>query len=113
MKGEIIMAWIFLVIAGIFEVVWAIGLKYTEGFSKVVPSVITVTGMAISFYFLSMAVKTLPIGTAYAIWTGIGAAGAVILGIILFGEPRNLLRLMFVAFILIGIIGLKATSGSN
>lgn len=107
------MAWVFLVIAGIFEVVWAIGLKYTEGFSKLIPSAITVAGMAISFYFLSMAVKTLPIGTAYAIWTGIGAAGAVILGIILFGEPRSMLRLMFVAFILIGIIGLKATSGSN
>lgn len=107
------MAWIFLFIAGIFEVVWAIGLKYTEGFTKLFPSTITVLGMAISFYFLSMAVKTLPIGTAYAIWTGIGAAGAVILGMVLFGEPRNLLRLMFVAFILVGIIGLKATSGSN
>jgi quaternary ammonium compound-resistance protein SugE len=107
------MAWIFLFIAGIFEIVWAIGLKYTEGFTKLFPSVITVLGMAISFYFLSMAVKTLPIGTAYAIWTGIGAAGAVILGMVLFGEPRNLLRLMFVAFILVGIIGLKATSGSN
>lgn len=107
------MAWFYLVIAGIFEVVWAIGLKYTEGFTKMVPSLITLAGMAISFYFLSMAVKTLPIGTAYAIWTGIGAAGAVILGMVLFGEPRNVLRLMFVAFILIGIIGLKATSGSN
>ncbi|MEH7444763.1 quaternary ammonium compound efflux SMR transporter SugE [Bacillus sp. JJ1122] len=107
------MAWVFLIIAGVFEVVWAIGLKYTEGFTKVLPTVITLLGMAISFYFLSMAVKTLPIGTAYAIWTGIGAAGAVILGIVLFGEPKSLLRLMFVAFILIGIIGLKATSGSN
>ncbi|MCM3662849.1 quaternary ammonium compound efflux SMR transporter SugE [Mesobacillus subterraneus] len=107
------MAWIFLFIAGIFEVVWAIGLKYTEGFTKLYPSMITVIGMAISFYFLSMAVKTLPIGTAYAVWTGIGAAGAVILGMVLFGEPRNLLRLMFVAFILVGIMGLKATSGNN
>ena len=107
------MAWIFLMIAGIFEVIWAIGLKYTEGFTKLYPSIVTVVGMAISFYFLSMAVKTLPIGTAYAIWTGIGALGAVILGMILFGEPRNFLRLMFVAFILVGIIGLKATSGSN
>jgi quaternary ammonium compound-resistance protein SugE len=107
------MAWVFLVIAGIFEIVWAIGLKYTEGFTKLIPSAITVAGMGISFYFLSMAVKTLPIGTAYAIWTGIGAAGAVILGIVLFGEPKSFLRLMFVAFILIGIIGLKATSGSN
>jgi quaternary ammonium compound-resistance protein SugE len=107
------MAWIYLIIAGIFEIVWAIGLKYTEGFSKLWPSVITGVGMAISFYFLSMAVKTLPIGTAYAIWTGIGAAGAVILGIILFGEPKSFMRLMFVGFILIGIIGLKATSGGN
>lgn len=107
------MAWIYLIIAGIFEVVWAIGLKYTEGFSKLWPSVITGLGMAISFYFLSMAVKTLPIGTAYAIWTGIGAAGAVILGIMLFGEPKSFMRLMFVGFILIGIIGLKATSGGN
>ncbi|RSD29223.1 quaternary ammonium compound efflux SMR transporter SugE [Mesobacillus subterraneus] len=107
------MAWVFLIVAGIFEVVWAIGLKYTEGFTKLFPSIITVVGMAISFYFLSMAIKTLPIGTAYAIWTGIGAAGAVILGIILFGEPRNFLRLLFVGFILVGIIGLKATSGSN
>ncbi|MDQ0414674.1 quaternary ammonium compound efflux SMR transporter SugE [Mesobacillus stamsii] len=107
------MAWIFLVIAGLFEVVWAIGLKYTDGFTKLYPSLITLAGMGISFYFLSMAVKTLPIGTAYAIWTGIGAAGAVLLGIVLFGEPRSLLRLLFVAFILIGIIGLKATSGSN
>ncbi|KIY21845.1 quaternary ammonium compound efflux SMR transporter SugE [Mesobacillus subterraneus] len=107
------MAWIFLVIAGLFEVVWAIGLKYTDGFTKLYPSLITIAGMGISFYFLSMAVKTLPIGTAYAIWTGIGAAGAVLLGIVLFGEPRSLLRLLFVAFILIGIIGLKATSGSN
>lgn len=107
------MAWIFLVIAGLFEVVWAIGLKYTDGFTKLYPSLITFAGMGISFYFLSMAVKTLPIGTAYAIWTGIGAAGAVLLGIVLFGEPRSLLRLLFVAFILIGIIGLKATSGSN
>lgn len=107
------MAWIYLIIAGIFEVIWAIGLKYTEGFTKLIPSVITGLGMAISFYFLSMAVKSLPIGTAYAIWTGIGAAGAVILGIILFGEPKSFMRLMFVGFILIGIIGLKATSGGQ
>lgn len=107
------MAWIYLIIAGIFEVVWAIGLKYTEGFTKLIPSVITGIGMAISFYFLSMAVKSLPIGTAYAIWTGIGAAGAVILGIILFGEPKSFMRLLFVGFILVGIIGLKATSGGQ
>ncbi|WP_071459034.1 quaternary ammonium compound efflux SMR transporter SugE [Bacillus massilinigeriensis] len=107
------MAWIFLLIAGIFEVVWSIGLKYTEGFTKLWPSIITIAGMIISFYFLSSAVKTLPIGTAYAIWTGIGAAGAVILGIILFNEPKTFLRLSFVGLILIGIIGLKMTSGSH
>ncbi|CAM3646161.1 quaternary ammonium compound efflux SMR transporter SugE [Mesobacillus zeae] len=107
------MAWVLLFIAGLFEVVWSIGLKYTEGFTKLWPSVITVVGMIISFYFLSAAVKTLPIGTAYAVWTGIGAAGAVILGIILFGEPKSMLRLAFVGLILVGIIGLKATSGTQ
>ncbi|WP_163102046.1 quaternary ammonium compound efflux SMR transporter SugE [Peribacillus alkalitolerans] len=107
------MAWIFLLIAGIFEVVWAMGLKYTEGFTKLYPTIITIVGMIISFYFLSMAIKTLPIGTAYAIWTGIGAAGAVIMGIILFGEPKSLLKFFFVALILAGIIGLKVTSTSH
>lgn len=97
-------------IAGLFEVVWAISLKYTEGFSKLWPSVITLIGMVISFYFLAMAVKSLPIGTAYAIWTGIGALGAVILGIILFNEPRDIGRMFFVSCILVGIIGLKVTS---
>lgn len=104
------MAWIFLIIAGIFEVVWAISLKYTEGFTKLWPTVVTIIGMVISFYFLSAAIKTLPIGTAYAIWTGIGALGAVIMGIILFNEPRSASRLIFVGFILVGIIGLKVTS---
>ncbi|SFB13262.1 MULTISPECIES: quaternary ammonium compound efflux SMR transporter SugE [unclassified Bacillus (in: firmicutes)] len=106
------MAWVYLLIAGIFEVVWAIGLKYSNGFSKLYPSVITVVGMAISFYFLALATKTLPIGTAYAIWTGIGAVGAVILGMILFNEPKDLMRIMFVTFILVGIIGLKFTAGN-
>jgi quaternary ammonium compound-resistance protein SugE len=107
------MAWIYLFIAGIFEVVWAMGLKYTEGFTKLYPTLITIVGMIISFYFLSMAIKTLPIGTAYAIWTGIGAAGAVIMGIILFGEPKSLLKFFFVALILAGIIGLKVTSTTH
>ncbi|MFC7372916.1 quaternary ammonium compound efflux SMR transporter SugE [Fictibacillus iocasae] len=105
------MAWFYLFIAGIFEVVWAIGLKYTHGFTKLWPSVITAVGMIISFYFLSQATKVLPIGTAYTIWTGIGAAGAVLLGIILFGEPKSALRFFFLALIIIGIIGLKATAG--
>lgn len=107
------MAWLYLLIAGIFEIVWAIGLKYTNGFTRLLPSVVTVIGMIISFYFLSMATKVLPIGTAYTIWTGIGAAGAVILGIILFGEPKTLLRFVFLTFIITGIIGLKVTAGSQ
>lgn len=106
------MAWLFLFIAGIFEVVWAMGLKYSNGFSKLYPSIITVIGMIISFYFLALAVKTLPIGTAYAVWTGIGAVGAVVLGMVLFNEPKDLIRILFVCFILIGIIGLKYTASN-
>jgi len=104
------MAWISLVIAGVFEVVWATGLKYSEGFTKLIPSVITIVGMIISFYLLSIATKTLPIGTAYAIWTGIGALGAVIVGIMFFNEPVNAWRVLFLCFILVGILGLKYTS---
>ena len=104
------MAWISLVIAGAFEVVWATGLKYSEGFTKFIPSVITIVGMIISFYLLSIATKTLPIGTAYAIWTGIGALGAVIVGIMFFNEPVNAWRVLFLCFILVGILGLKYTS---
>ena len=107
------MAWVYLFIAGIFEIVWAIGLKYTNGFTRLWPSVVTVVGMIISFYFLSQATKVLPIGTAYTIWTGIGAAGAVILGIVLFGEPKTVLRFVFLAFVITGIIGLKVTAGSQ
>ena len=104
------MAWIQLLIAGIFEVVWATCLKYTDGFTKLVPSILTVAGMLISFYFLSSAIKTLPMGTAYAVWTGIGAIGAVLVGILFFNESKDVLRLIFVGFILIGIVGLKAVS---
>ena len=104
------MAWLYLLIAGIFEVVWAIGLKYTQGFTRLFPSIITLIGMVISFYFLAQATKTLPIGTAYAVWTGIGAVGSVILGILLFNEPYNLYRVVFLFFIIIGIIGLKFTA---
>jgi quaternary ammonium compound-resistance protein SugE len=104
------MAWIYLLLAGLFEVVWAIGLKYTEGFTRLWPSVITVTAMVISIALLAMAVKTLPIGTAYAIWTGIGAVGAVALGIVLFGDPATLPRLLCVALIVVGIVGLKLTA---
>ncbi len=104
------MAWVYLVIAGIFEIIWAMGLKYSNGFTKLYPSLITLGGMVISFYLLSLATKTLPIGTAYAIWTGIGAMGAVILGIFLFNEPVNALRIVFLCLILAGILGLKLTS---
>ncbi|MCM3621513.1 quaternary ammonium compound efflux SMR transporter SugE [Brevibacillus borstelensis] len=105
------MAWVYLVIAGLFEVVWAIGLKYSEGWSKLVPSAITVVGMGISFYFLSMALKALPIGTAYAIWTGIGALGTVVVGMIAFREPSNIMRIVFLLCIIAGIVGLKLTAG--
>ncbi|MED4877895.1 quaternary ammonium compound efflux SMR transporter SugE [Anoxybacillus geothermalis] len=105
------MAWLFLVIAGLFEVVWAIALKYTAGFTRLWPSVVTIAGMAASFYFLSMATKTLPIGTAYAVWTGIGAMGAVIIGMLFLNEPVTVPRIIFLLFILVGLIGLKLTSG--
>lgn len=104
------MAWFYLVIAGLFEVVWAIGLKYTHGFTKLVPSVVTVVGMIISFSFLSTALKTLPIGTAYAIWTGIGAVGTVIVGMFFFNEPRDFMRILFILLIVGGILGLKITA---
>jgi len=104
------MAWIYLLLAGLFEVIWAIGLKYTEGFTRLWPTVGTVTAMVISIVLLAMAVKTLPIGTAYAIWTGIGAVGAVALGIVLFGDPATLPRLLCVALIVVGIVGLKLTA---
>ncbi|MFA5634358.1 MAG: quaternary ammonium compound efflux SMR transporter SugE [Anaerovoracaceae bacterium] len=101
------MKWILLIIAGLLEVFWAVGLKYSEGFTKLFPSIFTVIGMIASFYFLSLALKDLPLGTAYAIWTGIGAVGTVILGIILFKEPADYMRLICIGLILIGIIGLK------
>ncbi|NMW25140.1 MAG: molecular chaperone [Rhodanobacter sp. RIFOXYA1_FULL_67_6] len=104
------MAWIYLLLAGMFEVVWAIGLKYSDGFSRLWPTVGTLAAMAASIVLLAMAVKTLPIGTAYAIWTGIGAVGAVALGIVLFGDPATLPRLLCVALILVGIVGLKLTA---
>lgn len=104
------MSWIVLIIAGLFEIVWAIGLKYTNGFTRLLPSLLTIGAMAVSMYLLAQAAKTLPIGTAYAVWTGIGAVGAVILGILLLGEPRSLPRIFFLLLILVGIVGLKVTS---
>ena len=104
------MEWIYLVIAGVFEMGWAMGLKYSQGFTKTLYSILTIIGMTASFYFLSLALKTLPIGTAYAVWTGIGTIGTVVLGIILFKEPINIMRLICLAFIVCGIIGLKLIS---
>lgn len=104
------MAWLFLVLAGLTEMGWAIGLKYTEGFTKLWPSVVTVALMIVSFGLLGQALKTLPIGTAYAIWTGIGAAGTAILGIVLFHEPRDAMRLACIGMIVAGVIGLKLVS---
>ncbi len=104
------MAWLYLFIAGLLEIGWVIGLKYTEGFSKLIPSVITVAAMIGSFYCLSLAIKALPLGTSYAIWTGIGTVGAMIAGIILFGESANLMRIGCALLIVSGIIGLKMTA---
>lgn len=101
------MNWILLAIAGLLEVGWAIGLKYTEGFTRLWPSVGTLIAMALSFFLLATAMKTLPVGTAYAVWTGIGAVGTVILGIVLFGEAATVARLLCVGMILAGIAGLK------
>ena len=104
------MAWFVLVIAGLFEVGWAIGLKYTEGFTRLWPSVGTVAAMAVSLGLLGLAMRTLPLGTAYAVWTGIGAVGTVALGIVLLGEPATAARLACVGLILAGIVGLKLTA---
>jgi len=101
------MYWFILFIAGLFETAWAIGLKYSDGFSKLYPSIFTLACMALSVGLLSYSVKALPIGTAYAVWTGIGAVGTVITGMILFDEPRDFVRLFFIALIVIGIAGLK------
>jgi quaternary ammonium compound-resistance protein SugE len=104
------MAWTHLIIAGALEILWAISLKYTDGFSKLWPSVLTISGMIASLYFLAQALKTIPVGTGYAIWTGIGAAGTAILGIILFSELASWPRLICIGLIVTGIIGLKVTA---
>ncbi|WP_242388328.1 quaternary ammonium compound efflux SMR transporter SugE [Kosakonia cowanii] len=104
------MSWFILVIAGLLEVVWAIGLKYTHGFTRITPSIITVVAMLISVVLLSWAMKTLPVGTAYAVWTGIGAVGAAIAGIVLLGESAGLARIVSLCLIVAGIIGLKISA---
>ena len=101
------MQWLILILAGLLEIGWAVGLKYTDGFTRLWPSVFTLSAMLASVVLLAIAMKTLPVGTAYAVWMGIGAAGTVILGIFLFGESTSLLRLASVALILLGVAGLK------
>ena len=104
------MAWLYLFVAGLFEMAWAIGLKYTEGFSRLVPSLLTVAAMILSLGLLGLALKTLPVGTAYAVWTGVGAVGTATLGIYLFGEPATAARLASIGLIVAGIVGLKLQS---
>lgn len=101
------MAWTYLFFAGLLEVVWAIGLKYTEGFSRPLPSVVTIVAMIASLWLLALALKTIPVGTGYAVWTGIGAVGTAVLGIALFAEPANAARIGCIGLIVAGIIGLK------
>jgi quaternary ammonium compound-resistance protein SugE len=107
---ETVMSWTILLIAGLLEVVWAVGLKYTHGFSRLTPSIITVTAMIVSIVLLSWAMKTLPTGTAYAVWTGIGAVGAAITGMVLLGESTSPARILSLALIVAGIIGLKLST---
>jgi quaternary ammonium compound-resistance protein SugE len=109
---ELKMAWSWLTLAGILEIVWAVGLKYTAGFSRLTPSIITAAAMVASVYFLALAVRTIPIGTGYAVWTGIGAVGVAILGMLLFDEPKDILRVASILLIVAGIAGLKLLSPS-
>ena len=104
-------SWLLLVLAGLLEIVWALGLKYSEGFSRLWPSVVVVVAAAASFWLLAIAMRVLPAGTAYAVWTGIGAAGTALLGIALLGESANAARLVCIALIVAGVLGLKATAG--
>ncbi|MBF5056479.1 quaternary ammonium compound-resistance protein sugE [Alcanivorax sp. 521-1] len=106
------MPWLILLLAGLFEIAWAIGLKYTEGFTRLWPTVATLAAMGVSMVLLGIAMKSLPVGTAYAIWTGIGAIGTVLLGIILFGESAAFARLFCVLLILAGVLGLKLSAPS-
>ena len=104
------MAWVYLLVAGLLEVGWAVGLKYTEGFTRILPSALTLASMVASVVMLGLALKTLPLGTAYAVWTGIGTVGTVALGIWLFAEPADALRLACIALIVAGIVGLKVVT---
>ncbi|MFD6299572.1 quaternary ammonium compound efflux SMR transporter SugE [Streptomyces sp. NPDC060235] len=105
------MAWVLLLVAGLLEVGWSIGMKYTDGFTRLAPSVLTGAGIVASMVLLSYAAKTLPIGTAYGVWVGIGAAGAAVLGMLLLGEPATAARIFFIGLLLVAVVGLKMTSG--
>ncbi|MEU2870008.1 SMR family transporter [Streptomyces olivoreticuli] len=105
------MAWVLLAVAGLLEVAWSIGMKYTDGFTRLWPSVFTVAGIAASMLLLAQAARTLPIGTAYGVWVGIGAAGAAVFGMAVLGEPATAARIFFVVLLLVAVVGLKATSG--
>jgi quaternary ammonium compound-resistance protein SugE len=105
------MAWVLVVAAGLLEVVWSVGMKYTEGFTRLWPSLLTGAGIAGSMLLLAQAARTLPIGTAYGVWVGIGAAGAAIVGMALLGEPLSVARVFFVVLLVVAVVGLKATSG--
>jgi quaternary ammonium compound-resistance protein SugE len=107
------MSWIYVLIASVFEISWAVGLKYSEGFTQLRATIFTVITMVLSYVFLALGVKELPIGTAYAVWTGIGAVGTVIYGMIFFNESKELLRIVFIFLIVIGIIGLKLSYKTN
>lgn len=104
------MAWVYLLLAALFEIAWAIGLKYSRGFTRIWPSLATLAAMVVSMTLLALAVRTLPIGTGYAVWTGIGAVGTALSGILLFGEPATAWRMFFLALILVGLLGLKLTT---
>ncbi|WP_427185044.1 quaternary ammonium compound efflux SMR transporter SugE [Bordetella bronchialis] len=104
------MTWVILVLAGLCEIVWAVGLKFTDGFTRILPSAITIVGMVASVWLLAIAMRTLPLGTAYAVWVGIGTVGAFIAGVILFGETMGWLRLASVALIVVGLVGLKLSA---
>ena len=104
------MAWLYLFIAGLFEIAWATGLKYTEGFTRLWPSLGTGGAMAVSLWLLAVALETIPVGTGYAVWTGIGAAGTAVMGMMLFGESRGLVRILCIVMIVSGIVGLKLSS---
>ncbi|MFT5504795.1 MAG: quaternary ammonium compound-resistance protein SugE [Gammaproteobacteria bacterium] len=107
------MAWLYLIVAGLFECGWAIGIKYTDGFTKMVPSLLTISALAISIWLLSIAMKTIPVGTAYAVWAGIGAVGVTMLGMILFDESRDIMRIVCLLLIVSGIVGLNLVSSTT